>query len=164
MTPSRQQPKGYIASEAAGTGLPYREARIRSLSATGMSMTRPPRERRLSGSGDELVERLAEGREPAEKATVSMLLDRWLGVADLYAWDVGSDGLSGSSADGGLARLNADFGKACAAAVLGVGMPGSPALKCPGRRPALGANPPRSCSAISNRASESTYGGPDRGF
>ena len=32
---------------------------------------------------DELIERLAEGREPAEKATVSMLLDRWMEVADL---------------------------------------------------------------------------------
>jgi hypothetical protein len=32
---------------------------------------------------DELIERLAEGREPAETATVSMLLDRWMDVADL---------------------------------------------------------------------------------
>ncbi len=32
---------------------------------------------------DELIERLAERREPAEKATVSMLLDRWMDVADL---------------------------------------------------------------------------------
>jgi len=32
---------------------------------------------------DELIKRLAEGREPAEKATVSMLLDRWMDVADL---------------------------------------------------------------------------------
>lgn len=32
---------------------------------------------------DELLERLAEGREPMEKATVSTLLERWLEVADL---------------------------------------------------------------------------------
>ncbi len=31
----------------------------------------------------ELIERLSQGREPAEKATVSMLLDRWMEVADL---------------------------------------------------------------------------------
>ena len=32
---------------------------------------------------DELVRRIAQGREPATKATVGELLDRWLAVADL---------------------------------------------------------------------------------
>jgi len=30
-----------------------------------------------------LIERLSEGWEPAGKATVSMVLDRWMDVADL---------------------------------------------------------------------------------
>jgi hypothetical protein len=74
---------GASASAGAGTGSRWREARDpitkRYRYAFDSAATLEEAERKR----DELIERLAEGREPAEKATVSMLLYRWMDVADL---------------------------------------------------------------------------------
>jgi integrase len=83
MAPARPQPKGYIHQRGSrywiavprGTDPVTKRYRYVYDSAA----TREEAERKRV----ELIERLAEGREPAEKATVSMLLDRWMDVADL---------------------------------------------------------------------------------
>jgi hypothetical protein len=83
MAPSRPQPKGYIRQRgsqywiAVPSGTDPVTKRYRY--AYDSAATREGAERKR----DELIKRLADGREPAEKATVSMLLDRWTNVADL---------------------------------------------------------------------------------
>jgi hypothetical protein len=83
MAPSRPQPKGYIRQRSSqywiavprGTAPVTRRYRY----VYDAAATREEAERKT----DELIKRLADSQEPAEKATVSMLLDRWMNIADL---------------------------------------------------------------------------------
>jgi hypothetical protein len=83
MTPPRPQPKGYIRQRGSKywIAVPRGTDPItkRYCYVYDSAATREEAERKR----DELIERLSEGREPAEKATVTMLLDRWMDVADL---------------------------------------------------------------------------------
>jgi hypothetical protein len=82
MPQSRPSPKGHIRKRGSrswiavprGMGPITKRYRYACESAATLEAER---------KRDKLIERLAEGREPAEKASVSMLLDRWMDVANL---------------------------------------------------------------------------------